>query len=371
MRDPRNETLAQILVTYSTRVQPGEVVYIHGIGAETTHLVECTLSQVLKAGGVPVVHMAEPRHSRRFALEADDPTMERLGELNLADIKQAQVYIAIRGGDNAFELADVPGARMQKLTQVMKPSLDYRVKQTKWVVLRYPNPSMAQLAQTSSEAFADFYYRVCCLDYSRMNEAMDALKARMERTDQVRICTPTTDLRFSIQGIPAVKCAGEMNIPDGECFTAPVRESVQGVIQFNAPTVRDGVAFDDVRLEFRDGKVVSASARARTERLNELLDTDDGARYLGEFSFGVNPCILEPMRDILFDEKIAGSVHFALGNSYDEAPNGNVSAVHWDLIQIHRPEYGGGEIFLDGELIRKDGRFVVPDLVSLNPENLT
>lgn len=370
MKDPRNRDLARLLVGYSTKVQPGEAVMIHGVGAETAHLLECIQSAVLAAGGYPVVRLDLACFSRRLALEGSDAAFQALGELALEEIKRFQAYIAVRGTDNVFEMADVPAERLQVLQAAGKAALDYRVNHTKWVVLRFPNASMAQLAQTSTEAFADFYYRVCTLDYAKMDRAMDALKARMERSDEVRIVTPTTELRFSIKGIPAVKCSGEMNIPDGECFTAPVRDSVNGHIEYNTPTVRDGVAFDNIRLVFRGGKVVEAEAGRQTARLNQMLDVDEGARYLGEFSFGFNPHILHPMRDILFDEKISGSIHMALGRCYEEAPNGNDSTLHWDLIQIHRPEYGGGEIYLDGELVRKDGVFVTPDLVALNPEQL-
>src|SRR5690606_32848804 len=239
----------------------------------------------------------------------------------------------------------------------------------KWVVLRYPNPSMAQLAGMSTEAFEDFYFRVCNLDYAKMDRAMDPLKELMDRTDRVRIVGPGTDLSFSIKGIGAVKCSGRRNIPDGEVYTAPVRDSVNGTISFNVPSVYNGFKYENVRLTFRDGRIVEASAND-TARINALLDTDEGARFVGEFSLGFNPHILHPMNDILFDEKIAGSLHFTPGQAYEEADNGNRSAIHWDLVLIQRPEYGGGEVWFDDVLIRKDGRFVHPALEGLNPERL-
>ena len=228
---------------------------------------------------------------------------------------------------------------------------------------------MAQLADMSTESFEDFYFKVCCLDYGKMDRAMDPLKEWMERTDRVHLLAPGTDLTFSIRGLPAVKCAGKMNIPDGEIYTAPVRESVNGVIAYNTPSVKDGFTFRNIRLTFRNGKIVDACGNDAA-RLNRQLDIDEGARYVGEFAIGVNPHITFPMKDTLFDEKIAGSIHFTPGASYDDCFNGNRSSQHWDLVLIQTPEYGGGEIWFDDVLIRKDGRFVPERLQGLNPENL-
>jgi aminopeptidase len=228
---------------------------------------------------------------------------------------------------------------------------------------------MAQQAQMSTEAFAEFFFRVCTLDYAAMIPGMKALKALMDKTDRVEITGPGTDLRFSIKGIGSVICGGEHNIPDGEVFSCPVKDSVEGHVTFNAPTLNRGIAFDNVRLEFSKGKVIKATAN-NTKALNKILDTDAGARFIGEFSLGFNPHILHPMRDILFDEKIAGSFHFTPGQAYDVAGNGNKSAVHWDMVCIQRKDYGGGEVWFDGKLIRKDGLFVPPALQALNPERL-
>jgi aminopeptidase len=244
-----------------------------------------------------------------------------------------------------------------------------RVPKTRWVVLRYPNSAMAQLASTSLEAFEDFYFDVCNLDYSKMAKAMENLVNLMNATDKVRITAPGTDLTFSIKGIPAIPCAGEMNIPDGEVYSAPIKDSVNGVISYNAESNYRNFTFSNVRLEFKDGKIINATAN-NTEKINEIFDTDEGARYVGEFAIGVNPYITRPMNDILFDEKIAGSFHFTPGRAYEDMNNGNVSSIHWDLVCIQTPEYGGGEIYFDDVLIRKDGRFVLPELECLNPENL-
>jgi aminopeptidase len=297
--------------------------------------------------------------------------MQILTRRDLEFMKDMQCYIAVRGGHNITENSDVPDDKMQIVQEHWrKPVLDQRVDHTKWVVLRWPTPSMAQLAGMSTEGFEDFYFDVCTLDYAKMARAEEPLKDRMMRADRVHLKGPAdTDITFSIKGIPAVPCIGDRNIPDGEVFTAPVRDSVNGVIHFNAGTIYNGKPYDDIRLVFKDGKVVEATG-SNTPGINEVLDSDEGARYIGEFSIGFNPCVKQAMRDILFDEKIAGSIHFTPGRAYEEADNGNRSKIHWDMVLIQTPEFGGGEILFDDELIRKDGRFVPEYLHGLNPENL-
>ena len=302
-------------------------------------------------------------------MDISDEQLETMAKHQLAQMKDMDAYIAVRASDNPFELSDVPVSNMNRYYAGTKEVLDYRVNETKWVVLRYPNNSMAQLASMSLDKFTDFYYDVCTMDYSKMSDAMDALVDLMERTDKVRITGEGTDLTFSIAGIPAIKCAGEMNIPDGEVYTAPVRESMNGTISYNTPSEEQGFTFENIKFVVKDGKITEAYSNDN-ERINRLLDTDIGARYFGEFAIGVNPYILEPMKDTLFDEKIAGSFHLTPGMCYEDAPNGNDSAVHWDLVMIQRPEYGGGEIYFDDVLIRKDGLFVIPELECLNPDHL-
>ncbi|HXG46682.1 MAG TPA: aminopeptidase, partial [Methylomirabilota bacterium] len=312
------------------------------------------------------------RHSRltREVLRGVTPEQAALlRDIELYRMKRMDAYIALRGSANMSETADVPGDVMALYSRVLRPVLNYRVNKTRWVVLRWPTPSMAQAAGMSTEAFENFYFDVCTMDYARMARAMVPLERRMIKADRVHLKGPGTDLRFSIKGIGAKMCKGDRNIPDGEVFSCPVKNSVNGVIQFNAPTIYSGTRFENVRLEFKDGKVIQATS-SNTKRLNEILDTDAGARYVGEFSLGFNPYIERPMCDILFDEKIAGSLHFTPGQAYEDCDNGNRSAVHWDMVLIQRPEWGGGEIWFDDELIRKDGRFVPKDLQPLNPERL-
>jgi len=320
-------------------------------------------------GAVPFVQIHQARVSREMARGADETQYDLIAKNELGRMKQMDAYIAVRGSANISEMSDIPSDRMKLVSAKMKPVLDHRVKKTRWCILRWPSPSMAQQAGMSTEQFEDFFFDVCTLDYAKMVPGMKALSELMNKTDRVEIKGPGTDLRFSIKGIPAIPCGGKHNIPDGEVFTAPVRKSVQGHISFNAPTIYQGTAFDSIRLEFKDGKVVEAIGN-NTVRLNEILDSDPGARYIGEFALGFNPHILHPMRDILFDEKISGSFHFTPGQAYEIADNGNKSQIHWDMVNIQREDYGGGTIHFDGKLIRENGRFVPKSLHGLNPENL-
>ena len=369
MIDPRLTQLARNLTHYSTSLEDGERVLIDAFDVPDEIIIELIRAS-RERGAIPYVNLNHARVNREISLESTEEALRIQSAIELQRMKNMDAYIALRGSQNIFENSDVPDDQAQLVSHVMKPVLDWRVNKTKWCVLRWPTPSMAQQAMMSTESFEDFFFKVCNLDYRRMEAGAAKLAALMDQTDRVEIKGNGSDLSFSINGIKAIACAGTHNIPDGEVFSCPVIDSVNGVLQYNAPTVYRGVSFDNIRLAFKDGKVVKATG-SNEERLNEILDSDDGARYIGEFAIGFNPYITEPMRDILFDEKIAGSFHFTPGQAYEEADNGNKSQVHWDLVCIQRPEYGGGEIWFDGKLVRKDGMFVIPELEALNPENLT
>jgi len=334
-------------------------------------LVATLVEEAYAAGAEPIVRLRDMTVQRALMRGASMEKWAFEAEQDAALMRQMNAYIGIRANENGFETSDVSAEQTALFSKHYSALVHgkIRVPQTRWVVLRYPTPGMAQAAKMSLEAFEDYYFNVCTLDYAKMSAAMDHLAARMERADQVHILGKGTDLRFSIKGMPAIKCDGKLNIPDGEVFTAPVRDSVNGVLSYNTPSLYMGNVFSDIRLVFRDGKIVEATS-SDTQRINQIFDTDEGARYVGEFSFGLNPFVTVPMQDTLFDEKIAGSFHFTPGHCYDECPNGNHSSVHWDLVCIQRPEYGGGEIWLDDELVRKDGLFVPQELQCLNPEAL-
>ncbi|HHW89358.1 MAG TPA: aminopeptidase [Clostridiales bacterium] len=368
--DPRLTKLAQNLVNYSCSLKKGEKIYIEAYDIDYM-LVNEIIKEVYKVGGLPFVSLYDTRVQRQLLLQTTQEHSTLRAKYAKYLMSDMDAYIGIRGANNTFELSDVPAEKMgvDSKYYAFPVHHEIRVAKTKWVILRYPNPSMAQASSMSTDEFEDLYFKVCNLDYSKMDKAMDNLKAYIEKTDKVRLVTPTTDLTFSIKNIPAIKCSGQRNIPDGEVYTAPIKDSVNGVIEYNAPSMHQGLKHEKVRLVVKNGKIIEATSN-HTEALNKVLDTDEGSRYFGEFSFGLNPYITKPTGDILFDEKISGSIHFTPGASYDEAFNGNTSAVHWDLVLIMTPEYGGGEIYMDGKLIRKDGRFVVKELECLNPENL-
>jgi aminopeptidase len=369
MNDSRFDQLARVLTGFSTSLARGERVLIDAFDVPED-MVIALIRAARARGALPYVQLNRARVTRELLCGAEEAQYASAAQTELARMKRMDAYIAVRGSENIFESSDVPADRIQLVNRLMRPVQNWRVAKTKWVVLRWPTSAMAQQARMSTEQFEDFFFRVCTLDYGRMRPGMAALVKLLQRTDRVHLTGPGTDLKFSIKGIGAVPCGGLRNIPDGEVFSCPVKDSVEGEITYNAASVYQGVEFTGVRLVFKQGRIVEATCSGDNKRLNAIFDSDAGARYVGEFALGFNPHILEPMRDILFDEKIAGSFHFTPGQAYDEADNGNRSQVHWDLVSIQRPECGGGEIHFDGKLVRKDGRFVLKALEKLNPEYL-
>ena len=372
MIHPNYEKLAKIIIRYSVNLKKGEKILIESLDAPV-EMVLAFIKEVKAVKGIPVVEQKSQRIQRELFLDATAENMKFIALSELARMKKMDGWIGIRGALNSKELADVPQEKMALYEQHwLKPvHLTQRVGKTKWVILRVPTGNFAQAAKMSTEAFEEFYFQVCTnVDWAKASKAMEPLVRLMNKTDRVRITGPGTDLIFSIKNISAIKCDGHRNMPDLEVFTAPVRNSVNGVIQYNTPSTQRGFTFENIRFEFKKGKIVNASAN-NSKRLNQLLDTDAGARYIGEFALGLHPLIKHPIDDILFDEKISGSFHFTPGHAYEnEADNGNRSALHWDLVCIQTAEYGGGEIYFDGKLIRKDGLFVPKHLQKLNPENL-
>lgn len=370
MVDERIKKLAYGLVNYSVNVQENENILIHLCGKDSYLLGNELVKEVYKAKGHPFIKIEDEDLNHTIIKGANKELLNQMREFDYEQMKKMDGYIAVRASNNISSLVDITSSQMEMYEKEYRDDvLNERVDNTKWVILRYPNDSMAQLAGMNTEEFEDFYFKVCNLDYGKMKEAMKNLENLMAKTDKVHIVGPGTDLRFSIKGMGGIKCAGEMNIPDGEVYSAPIRDSVNGKVSYNALSTYRNFTFTDVVLEFENGKIIKATAN-NTQKINEILDTDEGARYIGEFAIGVNPYVTKPMNDILFDEKIAGSFHFTPGRAYQDMNNGNVSAIHWDLVCIQTPEYGGGEIYFDDVLIRKDGRFVLPELECLNPENL-
>lgn len=367
MKDPRLEALAGSLLDYSLEIKAGEKVLIEG-DCGSRDLMTALIEGSYLRGAVPFVEVRDHRLRRTWLMGAVRDQIDTAVGWAMKRVGDIDASVHILGGENASEMADVPPGALEASRLASEPLMELALTK-KWVLLRYPTPAAAQAAGMSTEAFEDFCLEVCSLDYGRMSVAMDPLVDLMTRTRRVRIVGPGTDLSFSIEDIPVVKAAGKNNIPDGEVFTAPVRDSVNGTILFNTPSLEDGTTYERVRLVFEDGRVVDSDS-SEPEKLRRLLDTDAGARYLGEFAVGVNPKINRPMKDTLFDEKIGGSLHVACGRAYEDSDNGNRSGLHWDIVAIQTPEWGGGEIWFDDVLVRKDGRFVLPELEGLNPENL-
>ena len=372
MIDPRMESLAELLIGHSVSLKKGEHILIEAFDIPEA-MVVAMVGAARRVGGHPHVALRSNRVMAALNADGGEDNYRVWAQYDAQRMKLMQAYIALRGSHNVSEFAGIPDAQMKRHAQLYQKPVHFeqRIPHTKWCVLRWPTPAMAQLACMSTEAFEQFYFDVCTFDYGKMQRAVQPLAERMGRTDQVRIEGPgDTDLSFSIKGIDVVPCYGTHNVPDGECFTSPVRDSVNGIIHFNTPTIYNGVSFENVRLEFRNGRVVKATATENQDKLDSILDTDEGARFVGEFALGFNPYVNEAMKDILFDEKIAGSLHLTPGRAYAEADNGNRSDVHWDLVLIQRADHGGGRIFFDGELIRDNGEFVVPELEGLNPQAL-
>ncbi|UCF09940.1 MAG: aminopeptidase [Candidatus Bipolaricaulota bacterium] len=364
MIDSRDVTLANNVVSYSLDLKPGEKVLIDFRGTATLGLLREFVTAVTRAGGVPFVLFGDDSIQRRFLLAAEESQVSAWGDIHETLMREMQCYVRVNGTDNPFDMADIPepARKWEREHYMQRVHLKIRVPNTKWVVLRYPGNAMAQMAQMSQAAFEDLYFRVCNLDYGRLSRAMDPLCSLMEKTDEVRLKGEGTDLTLSIRDINVVKCDGRLNIPDGEIYTAPVRDSVNGVVTYNAGALYQGTSWDWIRLEFKNGKIAEIAASNDVDKLREVFSSDEGASYIGEFAFGLNPHLHSAIKDTLFDEKIYGSFHTALGQCYEEAPNGNESAIHWDLVCIQTEDYGGGQVWFDGVLVRENGHWVHPDL---------
>ncbi len=361
--------LAEKLVNYSCKVQKGEKVLVTYSDA-TNSFIELLIEEIAKVGAIPVVYRLDKRIKRRLLLNSTKEMFDYYREIVAPIMQSCDSVILIGGSMNDFELSDIPGETLSEYSKSYVEPIHFDIRcSKKWVLLRYPTYSFAQSSHMSSEKFAEFFFNVCTLDYEKMDKKMDSLKELMDKTDNVRIVTPTTNLTFSIKGMSAIKCSGQCNIPDGEVYSAPLKDSINGTIVFNVPAIREGVEFNNIRLTFENGKIVDFDCNDR-EKFESILNTDQGSRYMGEFAFGLNPYCKSPVKDILFDEKMSSSIHMAIGSSYEDCFNGNKSAIHFDLIQSHLPELGGGEIYFDDVKIYQDGKFLLPNLVALNSENL-
>jgi aminopeptidase len=356
--------LADILTGYSTGVEAGSTVLVESFGPRALPLVRAVHRRCLQRGArlVECQHH-DPSLVRDFHLLASVEQLEHFPRHRLDFLMTVDVTIGIRAEENAMELATVPRERIVARARVLRPLLERRINHTRWVVTRVPTEAMAQEAGVSLEEMEDLFFAACLQDWSLQSARQERLAEALRAGSEVRILGPDTDLTLSIRGMPVSKADGHHNLPDGEVFTVPVLTSAQGTIRFNAPSYYGGTRLEGITLRFQRGVVVEAGADRGAEDLRMLLATDQGASRLGEFAFGLNQGIRKPVGNILFDEKIAGSIHLALGNAYGACSNGNVSAIHWDLVRLMED----GEVHLDGQLLQRHGRFVRPGLECLNP----
>ena len=371
MKDIRYEKLANKLLTYSVNIKKGEHILIEILGEEGIPLAKEIIRNAERLGARPYFNIVNYEILKEMLQHSDEEQIKMYAKHDIEKMKDMDAYIGIRASSNTSALNGISKKNMELYNKYYTTPVHFeeRVKHTKWCILRYPNNSMAQMSKMNTDEFEEFFFKVCNLDYAKMSKAMDSLKNLMNKTDKVHIIGNGTDLSFSIKDIPAEKYVGTFNIPDGEVASAPVRNSVKGYITYNTETSYNGILFNNIKFEFENGKIIKATSN-KTKELNEILDTDEGARYIGEFALGLNPYIENPIGDTLFDEKIKGSFHFTPGDALEESDNGNRSSIHWDIVNIQTPEYGGGEIYFDNVLIRKDGKFILKELECLNPENL-
>ena len=364
--DEKIKKLAHTIVHYSINVQPNEKVLITYQTEEPKPLVKELIREITEVGGIPFYTMSDPEIGNLLTEKTTKERIEVLKKQKEFEVDLYDSFISICYRVNDYEGHLIDKDINQSIGEALMKSQDIRINERKWVLLNYPSVLDAYKASMKIDEFRDFAFDVMTVDYSKMQQDIRPLKELMDKTDKVHIVAPGTDLTFSIKGMGSIPCVGDKNIPDGELYSAPVRDSVNGTITYNTPSPYHGMIFQHVKLTFKDGKIIDAEADSHNEELNEIFNTDEGARYVGEFSLGFNPKIRYPMGDILYDEKILGSLHFTPGRAYKDCYNGNDSAIHWDMVLIQRKDYGGGEIYFDDVLIRKDGVFVLPELEPLN-----
>jgi len=369
--DTRYQQLAQLLVGYSTKVGRGDLVLLQ-TDITTPHAMNVALCDAVREkGGVlldPII--TDPRLTAVTRKGCTERSLRVDAASMLMRYLAADVNLVIGGKGNPFEPSALPAADATLVNSIYtRFTLGERVDSSRWVLTRWPTPGFAQLAGLSTDAAEEMFFAACLADYEKMARHVSPLHSLMLHTDKVEIIGPGTNLAFSIKGIDVVPCTGGCNVPDGECFTAPVRDSVNGTIQYNTLTItKSGDRFEGVGFEVHDGKIVRSWCKnGDPSRIERMLDTDEGARYFGEFSLGLNWGITRIIGDTLFDEKVGGTFHLTPGKSYDDAPNGNTSGIHWDIVCDQREAAGGGEIWFDGTLIRRDGLFVIGELEALNP----
>jgi aminopeptidase len=367
MRDPRLQNLARIVVHHSTKVKEGDTCLIESSSAAEP-LVAAVYEEVLKAGGLPLVSMAFQGQAATYFRDATDVQLEWVSPLSSWAAEEADCRIAIGADTNTRELSGVDPERQTKRQASTRHLMETTMRRTaegdhRWVYTLFPTNAYAADAEMSLSDFEDFYFRACLADdsdplgaWDRESKECRRLAEWIQGHEEVHVVAEGTDIRLGIADRTFIPCSGDKNMPDGEFFTGPIEDSVEGEVTFHLPAVIGGREVSGVRLRFESGKIVDASAARGEEFLVKMLDTDDGSRRLGELGIGTNYGIDRGTRDVLLDEKIGGTVHMAVGASYPESGGTNQSAVHYDMVCDLRK---GGRLEVDGELFQEDGRFVV------------
>ena len=367
MRDNRAEALAQILVRYSTKVQKGDVCVISST-TTAEPLVQLVYEEVLRAGGLPVVQLVPEGAAAAFYDLASDEQLDWIPPTAKWAAEESDVRISIMADQNPRELSQVDPKRQGRTQKARRPLLETTMKRAasgdhRWALTLFPTHAYASEAGMSLSQYEDFFYAACLTDdpepvtaWARQSDMVNRLAEWIQGKEEVHITAPGTDIKLGVAGRTFIPCTGEHNMPDGEFFTGPVEDAVDGEVSFSFPASYGGREVAGVRFRFQDGKVVDASADRGEDFLVEMLDTDDGARRLGELGIGTNYGIATGTKEILLDEKIGGTVHMAIGASYPESGGVNESAVHWDMVCDLRQ---GGAITVDGVELQRDGKFVV------------
>jgi len=365
MQSDQLTELAEQIVGHSLRLEENDRVLIDVVG-EADELVTATLTKVYEAGAQPFLRTISTDHLKTIVRGGSEVYMKHWADVDRFQMRGISAYLRIRADENLYDWSDIPQDRFtQYVNHYRLPQQEAIAKLSKWLMIQYPTHGMAQQARMSTPAYQELYFRSSCMDYARLAEAAKPLQDLMAQVDKVRIEAVDTDFQFRIRGIPSYMCDGRYNLPDGELFTAPLAESAEGEIRFNIPSAFMGIQFEQVRFKVNKGHVIHADSSQR-ELLRSIIGSDFGASRFGEFGIGLNPFIRMPTNHVSMDEKMGGSIHLALGQAFEYADNGNKSAIHWDFVQCHFQEFGGGNVYFDNQLVRRDGLYVHPQLLALN-----
>lgn len=364
----KEKILASTIVEHSIKVEPKENVIIVSETTKPVSLIKELVKKIKEKDASVTVRFIEPEIASLIKENMSKESISHLERQEWFDVENYNSFIRIMCNQNDYEEKNINEETRKNIGEALKKPRNIRINERKWVLLNYPSSLDAYKAKMKVEEFYDYSMSVMCYDYKKMSEDIKPLKKLMEKTDKVRLTGVGTDITFSIKDMPIIPCCGEMNIPDGEIYCGPVKNSINGVIKYNTPSPYQGHVYNGVTLTFKDGKIINATCdnEEDIERLNKIFNIDEGAKFVGEFSIGLNKDIMYPMGDILFDEKIIGSIHFTPGSAYQDSYNGNDSSIHWDMVLIQREDYGGGNIYFDDKLIRENGIFVLDELKHLN-----